>query len=413
MKKLYLITSGYPYKHSEKPFLLTELGVLKEHFDITIFTRAHGETDPELPKEIKAVSLGEKTGKLRAALYCLKAFFTPAFHKELSLIRKSRTNVKEKRKICLVHYIIAAQFNDQLRREFKRLGAPDIVYSYWGSAALTGMAIFRRKREKWRLIGRCHGYDLFRERAQYGYQPFKQQVDAKSDGIFLVSQSCCDYYRENWSISDPAVCHISRIGSSNTTGVQPYVPSDTLRLISCSNLIPLKRIDMIIEALSLTEGLKIDWVHYGEGELEESLKKLAEEKLASKEGVICHFAGYVDNTKLKEIYSQSTFDAFLTTSEAEGLPVSVMEAISFGIPVIATNAGGMSEMVASDNGTLIPVDTNAAQVCSALTAFAALDEDERLALRECSRKKWEEDFCAEENAAAFAAAITDIDRRTD
>ena len=313
---------------------------------------------------------------------------------------------------CIKHFSLARQYRSQVKKQFKKLGTPDIVYSYWGNMPLTGMVLLRKKRDKWKLISRCHGYDLFRERASYGYQPFKRQVDSKIDGMYLVCQAGYDYYLRHWSASVPPVCHLSRLGSSNQYGIQPYTPSDTLRLISCSNLILLKRVGMIIEALSLTEGIKIDWVHYGTGELEDSLKKLAEEKLSNKENISYNFAGYIDNTKLKEIYSRTTFDCFITASESEGgCPVSISEAISFGVPVIATDAGGIPEIVTSDNGTLLPVQSTAHDISDAIKAFASLSEDERLSLRQASRKKWEADFCAEENAKAFAAAIGDIERR--
>ena len=411
MKKLYIITSGYPYLAKEKPFLLTELHYLKERYDVTLFTRARGEIDPELPEGVNAVQLGNKTGKFRAALYCLKAFFTPAFYKELRNIRKTKSHIKEKIKNCLIHFIIAAQFNDQLRREFKMQGTPDIVYSYWGSASLTGMALFRKKREKWRLIARCHNYDLFEERAPFCYHPFKHQVDTKTDAMFLVCQGGYDYYLHHWSRSTPPICHIGKLGSSNSYGLQPYTSSTTLRIVSCSLLVPVKRVEMLIDSLSLIDNMEINWTHYGNGKLEDSLKNMAQTKLGAKNNISYNFAGYVDNTQLKKIYSQKTFDVFITVSEYEGLPVSVMEAISFGIPVIATAAVGMDEIVGNDNGILLPVQSTAQDICDAITAFASLSEEERLSLRQASRKKWEDDFCAEDNAKAFTAAIGDVERR--
>lgn len=406
MKKIYLITNGYPYTGSEKSFLLTELRELVKLYDVTIITRATGEIDPELPQGIKTVQLGPKLNNAKALFYLLGGIFSSDLRRELS-----QTKTKQKKISCLRHFSAARQYKSELKSLFKRIGAPNIVYSYWGNAALTGAAMLRAKKDSWRIIARCHNYDLYAERGTHGHLPFKQQVDSKIDRMFLICQTGYDYYLENWSVSEPPICCISRLGSSNSAGLQPYAPSDTLRLVSCSHLVPVKRVDMIIEALSLTENIKIDWIHYGEGELKESLSKLAEEKLSSKDNISYSFAGYVDNTKLKDIYSKTTFDAFITTSESEGLPVSVMEAISFGIPVIATAAGGMHEIVGSDNGFLLPVETTASQVCGTITTLASLSEAERLALRASSRQKWEKEYCAEENAKAFAAAIKDIHRR--
>ena len=49
---------------------------------------------------------------------------------------------------------------------------------------------------------------------------------------------------------------------------------------------------------------------------------------------------------------------FINLSETEGIPVSIMEAISFNIPVLATNTGGVNEIVGESfsTGILIPVN---------------------------------------------------------
>ena len=49
------------------------------------------------------------------------------------------------------------------------------------------------------------------------------------------------------------------------------------------------------------------------------------------------------------------FDLFVNMSLSEGIPVSIMEAISFGIPIIATNVGGNAEIVNDETGVLIPL----------------------------------------------------------
>lgn len=412
MEKLYIITSGYPFAPGEKPFLLTELRELSKKYDVTLFSRAQGERDAELPDNVKAVRLGNKTGKIRAAWYTLKAFLSPDFSRETEKIKKSGENVRQKKKACLIHFIIAAQYASQMRAQFRKLGRPDIVYPYWGNAALTGMALTRRRRDKWKLISRCHGFELYTERAQYGYQPFRHVVDRKIDAMYLVCRAGYDYYRLNWSVSEPPVCHLSYIGSSNEYGVQPYEPSDTLRLVSCSNIVELKHIEKIIEAIALSGIEKIKWTHYGTGGLEEKMKALAAEKLSGLDGVTYEFAGYVDNSALKKIYSETTFDCFLTASDSEGgAPVSIAEAMSFGVPVIATAAGGIPELVGSDNGYILPVDAQPEKIAEALRGFASLTEEERLDMRKASRARWESDFCAEENARVFTLALGDVERR--
>jgi glycosyltransferase involved in cell wall biosynthesis len=56
------------------------------------------------------------------------------------------------------------------------------------------------------------------------------------------------------------------------------------------------------------------------------------------------------------LYRNLAPDVFINVSSSEGVPVSIMEAMSFGIPAIATDAGGNREIVNSSSGFLIPVD---------------------------------------------------------
>lgn len=50
---------------------------------------------------------------------------------------------------------------------------------------------------------------------------------------------------------------------------------------------------------------------------------------------------------------QNSIDWFISLSSSEGLPISICEALSYGVPVIATDVGGVSEVVTSDVGILL------------------------------------------------------------
>lgn len=52
-------------------------------------------------------------------------------------------------------------------------------------------------------------------------------------------------------------------------------------------------------------------------------------------------------------YSEHPVDVFINLSTNEGVPVSIMEAISFDIPIVATDVGGTSEIVTDETGILV------------------------------------------------------------
>ncbi|WCL49233.1 glycosyltransferase [Leptospira sp. GIMC2001] len=81
----------------------------------------------------------------------------------------------------------------------------------------------------------------------------------------------------------------------------------------------------------------------GEGKLEAKLKQLANDlKITS----LVQFLGFQDN--IYEFYK--LFDIFTLTSKEEGLGTSILDAMACGIPVVATRAGGIPEMVIPDDG---------------------------------------------------------------
>ena len=97
------------------------------------------------------------------------------------------------------------------------------------------------------------------------------------------------------------------------------------------------------------------WFFYGSGpllnELEEQVKKLNLSKH-------CYFPGNIDHQALLNKYKLHEVDIVISSSISipdvfEGIPVSLMEAMSYGIPVIATDSGGTKELVDGQSGILV------------------------------------------------------------
>ncbi len=94
----------------------------------------------------------------------------------------------------------------------------------------------------------------------------------------------------------------------------------------------------------------------GDGPLRGTLQKLAI-KLGIADHVV--FTGFIDHSKLLSSRMLEIGDVFVTASVTENQPMVVLEAMSFGLPVIGVKQAGMIEMI-KDNGYLLPVgDTKA------------------------------------------------------
>ncbi len=113
---------------------------------------------------------------------------------------------------------------------------------------------------------------------------------------------------------------------------------------------PRKKVDVTIKAFRemIASGCNTVLFIVGKGPEENSLKSLVSE-LKLKSRVI--FTGSVSNSKLRELYSAA--DVFVLHSLYEGLGIVIIEALSSGLPVIATNSGGTIDLVDESVGFLI------------------------------------------------------------
>lgn len=116
-----------------------------------------------------------------------------------------------------------------------------------------------------------------------------------------------------------------------------------------------KRIDLAIKAFRKIskESKDIILVIIGEGPKREYLKSLAS-KLKLSDKII--FIGEIDNRNIP--YYLNAADIFLLSSDREGSPLVLKEAIACGLPVIATNVGDVNEIINDRIGIIIPINNS-------------------------------------------------------
>jgi len=125
--------------------------------------------------------------------------------------------------------------------------------------------------------------------------------------------------------------------------------SELIRIAHVGRFVALKSQHVLIEAVEKISNelqKKLEVSFYGNGELLEKNKKLANKNIPN---VIINFKGVVTNRD--EIYKNT--DVLVVTSETEGLSLAILEAMASGSPVIASNVGGNPELVKNNkNGFL-------------------------------------------------------------
>lgn len=278
------------------------------------------------------------------------------------------------------------------------------MYSYWlsrGAYSISNYNINRDYKIK-KIISRAHGYDLYEERNPTRYLPFRNFISSNLDEIHFISEHGLDYFKNKYKFSNVNLKeHISRLGTFNPNELRKKIyDKNKICVASCSSIIDVKRLDLIIDILA-NLNLNLKWIHIGDGKLYNEMKKKAEEKLKNKE---YEFLGYVENKEILSTFINYDVDFFINMSDSEGVPVSIMEAISLGIPVIARDVGGISELVDENTGLLIKNVNNIAQVSNEISTEIEkriIDVDYyRIKHKECINK-WKEKFDAEVNYENF------------
>lgn len=414
MKTLVLITSQFPFGSGET-FIGAEFPLLSENFDKILIVAQNASSDKERPTSDKAkVYRFNPATSLSGFLYLPFLLISNSgtiirmFSEEVAFRKEKKYNLSLKNISFLLKKIIKAL---QLRKFIKKVLLREdvnesiVFYSYWlktGAHAIS-MLSYRNSIK----ISRAHGSDIYEEKTESGYLPLLRFTALNLDAVFFISKNGMEYFEEKSGIINPRFI-VSRLGVQKPIPeIESVSKSGRYTIVSCSNVIALKRIDIIIRALSLVRSEKeLEWIHFGDGVLKGSLEQFAENMLQSSK-IKYRFVGHVSNEELLKYYSQNHVDLFLNTSSTEGIPVSIMEAQAYSIPVIATDTGGLKEIISKDSGSLLPVNLSHEDLAREIEYYLNLTVTESEKLRVNSYNNWNSNFNAVSNYRKF---ITEVNR---
>lgn len=137
------------------------------------------------------------------------------------------------------------------------------------------------------------------------------------------------------------------------TGLAPARPRHRadapLELLTLANLSPRKGIDDLLPVIAalLQEGWKLRLTLAGGGEVERYRRMAENLGIADR----CRFTGWVSPDEVRRLLCDA--DIFVLPSFHEGLPMSILEAMSFGLPVVATPVGSIGEALSSGETCLL------------------------------------------------------------
>jgi len=365
VSKVFLITSRFPYGYSEQ-FLEHELPYW-EGKDLTIFPLMKDAESPRCEKCTVDDRLNV-TGKtvFWKLTDVFSTFVDYQFWLELGYLL-GHGNLRALRPL-IIYTILSNRLCRSILKNEALFDDVSVVYCYWSNWSLRGLALAKRKNPSlnFKLIARSHRVDLYKYAIPGNHMPYRHRFHPYVDCYYSISDDGKGYLESHYGLPSDKV-RVHRLGVPDKGGAldRTKFKGDEVRLISVSYAKKVKRIDRIIDALSILNSrhpdLSLSWTHIGGGDELENLKDYAVGR-----GVHCNWLGMQPNEFVLKFLADGKRSIFINVSDSEGVPVSIMEAMSFGIPVIATDVGGSGEIVNEKIGRLIASPFNADDVASGI-----------------------------------------------
>ena len=209
----------------------------------------------------------------------------------------------------------------------------------------------------------AHGTDLmgfqksarFRQYAREAADGSRRIITISNDNDELVRQlfpGCADKTVFMQNGYDPERFFPEQLTKEQVLARYDVNPLKYLVLFT-GKLAHFKGVDVLLDAARLYEGEhpgEILTLLAGDGELSLQLKKHAEDNMLKD----LHFLGFLDILQLRGLYSVA--DVSVVPSRREPFGLVALEALACGCPVVATNQGGLPDIINDEVGSLVDVD---------------------------------------------------------
>ena len=392
---VYLFTETFPFPGGDDPFLGDEVEALAAAGSLTMIptTRLAGAMRPLPPGTIvddrmavRVPSRGFRWSDPVRSMTSRLAWRDLMRHAPASLRPRPLLTV-------FVRHARAIHVERWVRRNLAGvLPVGAVTYCWWSASYATGVARAMQGRGV-PIVARAHGFDLFADQDAAGFIPLQAELLDRCDLTLSVSQAGVDYLRQHYPRSK---VEVSRLGVRDPGHATRPSEDGVLRVVSCSSVVPVKRVHLLAEGIAhlLAErpSVSIEWTHLGGGPLLADLRA----SIAANPALARHvrLLGAMDHDAVLDYYRDQPVDLVVNVSQSEGVPVSLMEAASASIPIMATAVGGSAEVVGPAGDLLLPDNVTAQEIADALAAFAAFPADRRAELRQRARRAWADTFAS-------------------
>ena len=225
----------------------------------------------------------------------------------------------------------------ELRRLYKKY-SPDVIHLHSSKAGMLGRIAFPKSK----IVYTVHGFDSIRI-AYRKFLPIEKIMQNRCAAIVGVSEyDRLNLIKEGITNGVCTVYNGIKVPDTNTVTELSQFKQYKKVILSIARVFPPKKTDLFVEVARLLPEYGFVWI--------------GNQREVTEFGELptnCHFVGNMSNAGAYCSYA----DLFMLPSNYEGLPMVILEAMCFGKPVVASDVGGISEIVRNgENGFALKND---------------------------------------------------------
>lgn len=409
-KRLILLDGYYPYGHGEE-FIESEISYVASKFDEIIILPTHLSGSEKItrtvPKNCKVFPVVQRK-KIQQMLYTIPAFTTGMINydgwKETLIDLWFSTSVSslysQVKQILKEHSIVAES------------STSTVIYSYWmfKEAAVAIMLRDKYFSGNAKAVSRAHRFDVYPQHYIAGHLPARPFIASKIDMLFPISESA-NHEIHKIKTAQPICSTVSRLGVQASTLNAPRTRPAICHFLTCSSLLAVKRLPLIVAAMKelyKQQGKSFRWTHIGDSG-KGSGRRLDEMVHDAGLSEVFTNMGRLGNSEVIAEMEDQKYSFLVNYSESEGVPVTIMEAFSCYLPVIAGDVGGIGELVKDQvNGFVDSYDPTEKSLVKMLIKAMNCSETEYSALSQNSYETWKNMADARANYQKFTQQLLDL-----
>ena len=258
-------------------------------------------------------------------------------------------------------------------RAVKEFGKPDVLHAHFTDYGY--LAAKLKETEQVPLVLTEHSSLVNQDKLPSDIEQAAKLAFARADKLIAVSPALAEKMREHshrsvlWipdMVDTELFSYTDEHEQMRSLWEETELEGGEFSFLSCGNLLNVKRMDVLIQAFAraFRDCPKVHLTICGQGEEEGNLRKLIYDlKMENR----IELAGIRPREEIAQRLQQA--DCFVLASVSETFGVSYLEALSCGVPVIATRCGGPECFVNEHNGLMVEPDDVEGLASAMLTMY--------------------------------------------